>query len=287
MHKKYIGVIIGISLLMIISIIVVYSFNYSIAWQKDIDHDATMSFVGMLSLIITPTVTLISVTLYYSSLKEQQKQNKLIMEQQFDDKWQSLLSAHLRIRDEQQIEYDAVKNYKEYNVLLKGHKCFVALWKRYLRLVNAINMHVDFLNLEEILAGWDNYCERMEMDWKILEYSTPEKYVCEMEKIEEEKQISFVGYLFKIRKNMNVEDSSRKAFELIYDRYLSRSSIYLTHFCSMLKFLQRHENIYGDKINECVDLLMAILTESEKSIILLYADYDIKNGKIIKKYIKP
>ena len=59
MHKKYIGGIIGISLLAIISIIVVYSFNYSIAWQKDIDHNATSSFVDMLSLIITPAVTLI------------------------------------------------------------------------------------------------------------------------------------------------------------------------------------------------------------------------------------
>lgn len=287
MHKKYIGVIIGISLLMIISIIVVYSFNYSIAWQKDIDHDATMSFVGMLSLIITPAVTLISVTLYYSSLKEQQKQNKLIMEQQFDDKWQSLLSAHLKIRDEQQIEYDVVKNYKEYSVLLKGHKCFVALWKRYLRLVEAIQGARDYISLDQIFADYDNYSEQMEEEWKAMEYYTPLEYEKEMKNIEETKQIDFVAYLFKVTKDMNDGNPSKKAFELIHDRYLSRSSIYLTHFCSMLKFLQRHENIYGDKINECVDLLMAILTESEKSIILLYADYDIKNGKIIKKYIKP
>ena len=286
MYKKYIGGIIGISLLAIISIIVVYSFNYSIAWQKDIDHNATSSFVDMLSLIITPAVTLISVILYYFSLKEQQHQNKLIMEQQFDDKWQSLLNNHMKIRDEQQIKFEILKWTKEQKILLNGHFCFIALIERYARLKDAIELNIDFGDLCQVVAYWEEYCEQNSNDWVVMEQNDPIGYEREIEIIRQKNQVDYVGSLFNIKKEMNHGDSSKKAFGLLYDKYLSRSSIYLTHFCSLLKFLQRHENIYSDKINECVDSLMAILTESEKSIILLYADYDTKNGELIKKYIK-
>ena len=201
MHKKYIGGIIGVSLLMIISIIVVYSFNYSIAWQNDIDHNATSSFVDMLSLIITPAVTLISVILYYSSLKEQQKQNKLIMEQQFDDKWQNLLSAHLKIRDEQQIKFEIIKWTKEQKILLNGHLCFVALIERYARLKEAIEMNINFGDLYQVIAFWENYCEENSNDWIILEQQDPIEYQKEMEIIRRKNQVDYVGSLFNIKKD--------------------------------------------------------------------------------------
>lgn len=284
MNKKYIWIIIVISLFVFVFII--YSFDYCIAWHKNIDHNATLSFVSVLSLIITPTVTLISVILYFLSLKEQRKQNKLVMDQQFYDKWQSLLNAHLRIRDEQQITFEIIEKNKESKILLHGHFCFDALKERYLKLKEVIDVNENFSGFYQIIENKINYCEEMSQYWVTLEQCDYIKYKKEMENFDENIQIKYVGYLFNIKKDMNIENSSKKAFELVYDRYLSRSSIYLTHFCSLLKFLQRNENIYVDKITECIDSLMAILTESEKFIILLYADYDIENGKFIHKYIK-
>ena len=286
MYKKCIWFIIVISLLMIIFVSIVYSFNYSIAWQKDIDHDATLSFVEIIGVILTPAVTIISTILYYSSLKEQRKQNKLLMEQQFDDKWQNLLSAHLKIRDEQQIKFEVLEKYNENKILLNGHFVFVALVERYLKLKEAINMNKTFMDLNEMIVYWKDYCGENSVHWSIIEQQNPIRYKKEMEDVSERKQIDYVGYLFEIKKDMNVEDVSKKAFELIYDKYLTRSSIYLAHFCSLLKFLERNKDIYSNKIKECVDSLEAVLTESEKSIILLYADYDIKNGELIRKYIK-
>ena len=142
------------------------------------------------------------------------------------------------------------------------------------------------MDLNEMIVYWKDYCGENSVHWSIIEQQNPIRYKKEMEDVSERKQIDYVGCLFEIKKDMNVENVSKKAFELIYDKYLTRSSIYLTHFCSLLKFLERNKDIYSNKIKECVDSLEAVLTESEKSIILLYADYDIKNGELIRKYIK-
>ena len=89
--------------LIIFVCIIYYRQDYCLAWNISIDHDATLSFVGVLGIILTPVVTIITAVLYYSSLLEQRKQN-------FDNKWQSMLETQLHIRDTQEIHFEWIDN---------------------------------------------------------------------------------------------------------------------------------------------------------------------------------
>ena len=81
--KDHIKWIILILLVAVISIILVGCLyvrkGYCLAWDVDLDYVATDTFVGILALICTNAVALITAILYYSSLKEQQKQTETMM----------------------------------------------------------------------------------------------------------------------------------------------------------------------------------------------------------------
>ena len=66
MNNKYIWFTTVIVLFLVFITFVIYSFDYCIAWNMEIDHDATLSFVEILGVILTPAA-------FYVNMQEKRK----------------------------------------------------------------------------------------------------------------------------------------------------------------------------------------------------------------------
>jgi hypothetical protein len=244
-----------------------------LAWDVDLDYVATDTFVGILALICTNAVALITAILYYSSLKEQQKQT-------FNSQWQGMLERHLRIRDEQKLAVDVIENDGVVKEFVTGYHCFAVIWITYLRLAAAIKLNVKF--------SWSNIYMNMKMRdfykdaWENIEFETQSEYESKKKTSLETNLIEYVGYLYDITTNIDDEPYA-KAFDLISRRYFKGTSIYFTHLHSILRFLERQEHSY--EVEDCKKSLNDVMTKFEKEVVFLYGKFNNEYRELIDKYI--
>lgn len=289
--KDHIKWIILILLVVVISIILVGCLyvrkGYCLAWDVDLDYVATDTFVGILALICTNAVALITAILYYSSLKEQQKQT-------FNSQWQGMLERQLKIRDEQKVNFKLLNNrWKEVTILIEGYRCMIMTDILYRDLTQAIQSKYNYTDrdnlkhehdeTEAILREMD---EEYRLEQEYLMRYNPKEYKRQMDDASYKRRISMVGNLFNIQ-GTEVGDAKLLAFEMIYKKYFSQTSTYFTHIVSLLVFLERQSyNYSSSEIKECAQNLCDNLTYCEKELLLQYAEYHPNSKKIINQYIK-
>lgn len=273
--------------LLIFVCIIYYRQDYCLAWNISIDHDATLSFVGVLGAILTPVVTIITAMLYYSSLLEQRKQN-------FDNKWQSMLATQLHIRDTQEIHFEWIDNsWEKTHITMKGYKCIIMATMLYRNLTQAILNKQDYTNRDDLIRIYDeseqillDFDEEYRVEQEYLRCYNPEEYRKQQDRACSERKVAMIGHLFNIIGN-ETGNAHLLAFELIYKRYFWQSSTYFTHIMSLLRFLDRQVAYYSEEeIQECARHLCDNLTYCEKELLLQYAEYKPNNKKIINRYIK-
>lgn len=285
---------------MLICIAVCYIFarnGYCFAWKTPIDHEGTATFVGILSLIIIPTITLISVFIYYATLREQREHNcqlqlqhqeqiQLLQSQHFIEQWQVLVTQQIAIRDNTTLTLPILQNALPAQQTFTSVYCFKMIWVMYIRLVEAIKSNYDCSNWEQIVAEYDGQYVDLTGELACMEHYEPEEYA-ELCKTNYEKlQIAYVGYCFDIQGNYTSDISpTNEAFRLIYERYFRLSSTYYSHLCSMLLFLQKNEPLYSDQKDYCIAVLKYNLCRAELSLIKQYAEYDKENKELILKYL--
>lgn len=273
--------------LIIFVCIIYYRQDYCLAWNISIDHDATLSFVGVLGIILTPVVTIITAVLYYSSLLEQRKQN-------FDNKWQSMLETQLHIRDTQEIHFEWIDNsWEKIHINMKGYRCIIMATMLYRNLTIAIQNKQDYTNRDDLIRIYDeseqillDFDEMYRVEQEYLRYYNLKEYKKQQERAHSNRKVAMIGHLFNI---MGDEKGNAHllAFELIYKKYFWQSSTYFTHIMSLLRFLNRQVAYYAEEeIQECAKHLCDNLTYCEKELLLQYAEYKPNNKKIINRYIK-
>lgn len=273
--------------LIIFVCIIYYRQDYCLAWNISIDHDATLSFVGVLGIILTPVVTIITAVLYYSSLLEQRKQN-------FDNKWQSMLETQLHIRDTQKIHFEWIdNNWEKTHITMKGYRCIIMATMLYRNLTQAIRNKQDYTDRDYLMRTYDeseqilfDSDEVYRVEQEYLRYYNPKEYKKQQDKAHSNRKVAMIGHLFNI---MGDEKGNAHllAFELIYKKYFWQSSTYFTHIMSLLRFLDRQVAYYAEEeIQECAKHLCDNLTYCEKELLLQYAEYKPNNKKIINRYIK-
>lgn len=273
--------------LIIFVCIIYYRQDYCLAWNISIDHDATLSFVGVLGIILTPVVTIITAVLYYSSLLEQRKQN-------FDNKWQSMLETQLHIRDTQEIHFEWIDNsWEKIHINMKGYRCIIMATMLYRNLTIAIQNKQDYTNRDDLIRIYDeseqillDFDEMYRVEQEYLRYYNLKEYKKQQERAHSNRKVAMIGHLFNI---MGDEKGNAHllAFELIYKKYFWQSSTYFTHIMSLLRFLDRQVAYYAEEeIQECAKHLCDNLTYCEKELLLQYAEYKPNNKKIINRYIK-
>lgn len=274
--------------LAIIFVCAVYGRNdFCLAWNVAIDNDATLSFVGVLGVILTPVVTIITAMLYYSSLLEQRKQN-------FDNKWQSMLETQLHIRDTQKIHFEWIdNNWEKTHITMKGYRCIIMATMLYRNLTQAIRNKQDYTDRDYLMSIYDeseqilfDYDEVYRVEQEHLRYYNPKEYKKQQDKACYERKVAMIGHLFSIMGDES-GNANLLAFELIYKKYFWQSSTYFTHTMSLLRFLDRQVAYYSEEeIQECAKHLSDNLTYCEKELLLQYAEYQPNNKKIINQYIK-
>lgn len=273
--------------LIIFVCIIYYRQDYCLAWNISIDHDATLSFVGVLGIILTPVVTIITAVLYYSSLLEQRKQN-------FDNKWQSMLETQLHIRDTQEIHFEWIDNsWEKIHINMKGYRCIIMATMLYRNLTIAIQNKQDYTNRGDLIRIYDeseqillDFDEMYRVEQEYLRYYNLKEYKKQQERAHSNRKVAMIGHLFNI---MGDEKGNAHllAFELIYKKYFWQSSTYFTHIMSLLRFLDRQVAYYAEEeIQECAKHLCDNLTYCEKELLLQYAEYKPNNKNIINRYIK-
>ena len=273
--------------LIIFVCIIYYRQDYCLAWNISIDHDATLSFVGVLGVILTPVVTIITAMLYYSSLLEQRKQN-------FDNKWQSMLETQLHIRDTQEIHFEWIDNsWEKIHITMKGYRCIIMATMLYRNLTIAIQNKQDYTNRDDLIRIYDeskqillDFDDVYRVEQEYLRCYNPEEYRKQEDRACSERKVAMIGHLFNIIGN-EAGNAHLLAFELIYKKYFWQSSTYFTHIMSLLRFLDRQVAYYAEEeIQECAKHLCDNLTYCEKELLLQYAEYKPNNKKIINRYIK-
>ena len=278
---------IGIAIILIVVVCYIFTHNgYCVAWKTPIDHEGTTTFVGILSLIVIPTITLISVFVYYATLSEQQKQNCLLQSQHFIEQWQVLVAQQIAIRDNTTLTLPILQNALPAQQTFTGVYCFKMIWVMYIRLVEAIKTNYDYSDLEQIEAGYEGQYVDLTGELACMEHYEPEKYAKLRQTNYEKLQVAYIGNCFDIRGNNPADISpTNEAFRLIYERYFRLSSTYYSHLCSMLLFLQQNKSFYKDRIDDCISILKYNLCQAELLLIKQYAEYDTKNKELIQNYL--
>lgn len=289
--NKHIKWIIGITIFALAAIIfvcVVYGRNgFCLAWEVSINNDTTLSFVGVLGVIITPAVTMITALLYYSSLLEQRKQN-------FDNKWQNMLETQLHIRDTQDIHFEWLDNkWERINIPMQGYRCIIMATMLYRNLTQAIQNKHNYTNQNELVREYEeseqillDFDEEYRLEQEYLRCYNFKEYKKQLDRAISNRRVAITGHLFNIQGD---EDSDVKllAFEKMYKKCFLQTSTYFTHIVSLLRFLERQLlNYSSSEIKECAQNLCDNLTYCEKELLLQYAEYNPKNKELITKYIK-
>ncbi len=286
-YPMWIIIVIGIAIILIVVVCYIFTHNgYCVAWKTPIDHEGTTTFVGILSLIVIPTITLISVFVYYATLSEQQKQNCLLQSQHFIEQWQVLVAQQIAIRDNTTLTLPILQNALPAQQTFTGVYCFKMIWVMYIRLVEAIKTNYDYSDLEQIEAGYEGQYVDLTGELACMEHYEPEKYAKLRQTNYEKLQVAYIGNCFDIRGNNPADISpTNEAFRLIYERYFRLSSTYYSHLCSMLLFLQQNKSFYKDRIDDCISILKYNLCQAELLLIKQYAEYDTKNKELIQNYL--
>ncbi len=286
-YPMWIIIVIGIAIILIVVVCYIFTHNgYCVAWKTPIDHEGTTTFVGILSLIVIPTITLISVFVYYATLSEQQKQNCLLQSQHFIEQWQVLVAQQIAIRDNTTLTLPILQNALPAQQTFTGVYCFKMIWVMYIRLVEAIKTNYDYSDLEQIEAGYEGQYVDLTGELACMEHYEPEKYAKLCQTNYEKLQVAYIGNCFDIRGNNPADISpTNEAFRLIYERYFRLSSTYYSHLCSMLLFLQQNKSFYKDRIDDCISILKYNLCQAELLLIKQYAEYDTKNKELIQNYL--
>jgi len=266
-------------------VIFIYKNDYCLALKVRIDHNATLSFVGVIGMILTPAVGVITAILYYSSLREQQKQN-------FDMKWQHLLETQLKIRDSQEIAFKVLdNNWNDKIKHLRGYQCMLMAWMLYKDLIAVLRLKENCLNREKLQELEDNYYNSLTMDdnyqteMEYLRQYEPKEYMKVLSENKRKQRMIMTGNIFGISGDEK-DDPNELAFRLVYDKYFSRASTYFSHIISMLRFLDRYEELYSKSVaKECLQNLKDNLTYCEWELLMQYAEYDTINKALITKYI--
>ncbi len=124
-YPMWIIIVIGIAIILIVVVCCIFAHNgYCIAWKTLIDNEGTTTFVDILSLIIIPTITLISVFVYYATLREQRKQNRQLQSQHFIEQWQVLVTQQIAIRDNTTLTLPILRNALPAQQTFTGVYCF-------------------------------------------------------------------------------------------------------------------------------------------------------------------
>ena len=286
----WIIIVIGIAIILIVVVCYIFTHNgYCVAWKTPIDHEGTTTFVGILSLIVIPTITLISVFVYYATLSEQQKQNCLLQSQHFIEQWQVLVAQQIAIRDNTTLTLPILQNALHAQQTFTGVYCFKMIWVMYIRLVEAIKNNYDYSDLEQIEAGYEGQYVDSTGELACMEHYEPEKYAKLRQTDYEKLQVAYIGNCFDIRGNNPADISpTNEAFRLVYERYFRLSSTYYSHLCSMLLYMQRKEQqneLSGEQIGDCITILTNSLCRAELLLIKQYAEYDTKNKELIQNYL--
>lgn len=277
------AIIVIIAVIGIIITCYIYSSGgYCITWHTSIDNEGTSTFVSILSLIIIPTITLVSVLLYYGTLLEQREQNRLLSLQDFNARWQNLITQQINIRDNTEIAIPVLDKGQPTYYQLKGMLCLKGLWVTFERLSKAIETNFDYSDWERYEFESEGAFEKIP-EW--LEHYEPEEYEKCCKEIYAQKQVAYIGYKFNIKGNGDLEICpQQKAFKLLYERYFLLSSTYFKHICAMLLFLQQNEALYKDQITDSVTILKQNLCQAELLLIKQYAEYDENNKELIYHY---
>ena len=283
---KYTIIFVTIIAIILIGIIIfIYKNDYCLAFKVRIDHNATLSFVGLIGVILTPAVGIITAILYYSSLREQQKQN-------FDIGWQNLLQTQLNIRDAQEIDFKILdNNWNDKVKHIRGYQCMLMTWMLYKDLIALLQLKENCLDKEKLQALKDNYYNSLIMDdnyqteMEYLRQYEPKEYIKVLSENKRKQRMIMTGNIFGISGDEK-DNPNELAFRLVFDKYFSKTSTYFSHIISMLRFLDRNVESYGkDKIMECIQHLKDNLTSCEWELLSQYAEYDSQNKRLITKYI--
>lgn len=284
-------IVIGIAIIAIVVVCYIFARNgYCLAWKTSIDHEGTATFVDILSLIIIPTTTLVSVFVYYATLSEQREQNRLLQSQHFIEQWQVLVAQQIAIRDNTTLTLPILQNALPAQQTFTSVHCFKMIWVMYIRLVEAIKEAVknnnDYSDWEQIEARYDGQYVDLTGELACMEHYEPEKYAKLRKTNYEKLQVAYVGNRFDIRGN-NMADISpmNEAFRLIYEQYFRWSSTYYSHLCSMLLFLRKNESLYSNQKDYCIAVLKYNLCRAELSLIKQYAEYDTQHKELILNYL--
>lgn len=228
-------------------------------------------------------VSIVSAFIYWCTLKEQQKQSNLLLQQHFYEQWQELIRQQLKIRDDMHITIDVLRKDEPTKIQINGSLCLTMLWRIFKRLAKAIEYNYDYTNWEELEAGYDHAMENIPDE---LQYYDVKEYNEICNAIGEKRLISFVGHTFGVTKKVTKSSNPEyDAFLMIYERYFRGSSTYFTHLCSMLHFLDRSKNAYSTEVDECVQILKDNMSSFELGIVEQYLKYDKYNGQKLKEYL--
>ena len=228
-------------------------------------------------------VSVISAIIYFYTLREQRKQNALLLQQYFYEQWQELIRQQLKICDEMHVVVDVLNNDKPDKMLVHGNTSLVRIWIIFLRLQKAIADNNDYSNWELMEADYENAIHNIPEE---LEYCDIKRYNETFEDLGETRKVAFVGHVFGVKKqDTKPKNPQQSAFSLIYERYFKGTSTYFTHLCSMLRFLERNQAAYKSQIDECAQILKDNMSAYELGVVEQYANFDKFNSVILRKYL--
>jgi len=288
-NKSIKGWIIAISIiagiLVLIAAIVFYSNGYCIAMKKKLDTDITISFFTIISAILVPAVAIISALLYYGALLEQRKQNINLSLQHFESQFNEQLKQQCILRDKLYIIHPVLSNGVHINRRFEGIDAFRQVWLSYRLLLKAIKSGNNYSNWELLQSDYENAFANVDPDG-ILQHYSPDELDKQLDELGQKHMESFIGNIFKIDGAQSYSNVEFEAFALIYNKFLKTSSLYFSHLCSVLRFVERNFAIYSIDAKQQKEYLQQIidnLSSVEICIIERYANYDLYNKDLIKR----
>ncbi|MBR1808249.1 MAG: hypothetical protein IJ776_02550 [Paludibacteraceae bacterium] len=286
--KGWIIAISAVSVLSIVITCIIYGVNGVIpAFSISVDSDLTISFFTVIAAILTPTIAFISALLYYDTLMEQKRQNVNFSLQHFEEQFNNLIERQLKIRDQLYIIHPIIQNGVLNNVRYQGIEAFKRLWLTYRFLIQAINSRENYYDWEQFEAGYDNAKESLDPD-RVLEHFEPKELDKKIEELNLQYHIAMIGHIFNIDGTQQLANTEIEAFRMIYEKFFHASSLYFTHLCSILKFLQHSFNLYSidSKLQEeYVQRLRDNLSSAEISVIDSYSNYNLCDKQLIRQML--
>lgn len=257
--------------LLILGLIFCYSSSYSIAYKKPIEADITTSFATLLTAILTPAISLISVILYIESIYNQQKETRRAEQRNL----QILLNQHIdklvEIRDNLKIKDTVLvdkNNPIEEKATFCGIKCFEYMEFMFKCLKHAIDKGSEVNEIKETIASYENAIQDIPA---VLKYEDEEEYDKRKQEYWKSLRIDYAAYLFKLKKN---NAFSYNVFALIYERYKKQCENYFSYFNSILKYL---ELFNAEERKDQISIIKSKMTEKEKIIVNEYCTFYNKN----------